>query len=642
MRMRIGLVAGAAALVALALSGCSSSASDPEHVDSFDAKYTIAPSGVVHAVETIHYDFGTTPDRHGILRFLDSHFVANSKQDRVYRYSNLHVSSPTGASALFSTSTQEDVLVQVGNENATLGGKQTYVLSYDISGALNQTTNGKAAALDEFYWNVTGTEWTVPIDSTSVTVIGPAGVVAVTCAAGAPGSSTSCLSQTKTATGGAFTQDKLPAGSGVTIDVGWPAGTFASTAPILEPHLPYDSPNVYAGSNDGPDPFWTPWNWGVGLGLLVLIPLGYLLFVRVRQRDQEFTGETPGTVPLDIASAPVGRAPASETIVVQYEPPKGFPVGAVSLLMDKQQSKIDVTVTLLDLAARGHLRIEEVAGGSRNKASDYNLVATPQKVAASDPALLPHETLLLLDLFPSGTTTVALSGLQYTFFSQYTAVETAINAWVQSGKYFLDKLTRTHPVLTWLIVASVAVSLGMFFVEKAWFFWPIGAFIGAVASLRLARRAVRRSALGHAIYLQLRGFKLYIATAEANQIHFEEGIDVFSRYLPWATAFGEADHWTGVFADLAKQGLYTTTPDWYVGDQHLLTTAGLAGSLAAVSSLGAAVSSFSSFASDSMSASPRTSGSSGGSGFDFGGGGGDFGGGGDVGGGGGGGGGGSW
>jgi len=640
MRIRVALFAGAASLALLTLSGCSAVTSDPEHIDSFDVNYTIDAGGTVHAVETIHYDFGTTPDRHGILRFLDSHFIQSSTQDRVYSYTNLHVSSPTGASTLFSTSTQQDVLVQVGNKNATLSGKQTYVLSYDIHGALNETTSTSGGKLDEFYWNASGTDWQVPINSTSVMVTGPAASDAVTCVAGAPGSSTSCLSQTRTSTGGTFTEGKFPAGNGITVDVGWPAGTFTSTAPILEPHLAFDAPNVYAGSNDGPDPYWTPWNWGVGLGLLVLIPLAYLLFVRLRQRDQEFTGETPGTIPLDTASAPVGPAPLNETLVVQYQPPRGFPVGAVSLLLDKQQSKLDVTVTLLDLAARGHLRIEEVAGGSRGKASDYNLVATPEKATVGDTAaLLPHETLLLHDLFAGDTKTISLSKLKYTFFSEYTAVEVAIKAWVQGGKYFIDKLNRRHPVLSWIIVASIALFIAMMFFEKSWSLWPIGAFVGAVLSLRAGRRAIRRSALGHAVQVQLRGFKLYIATAEADQIHFEEGIDVFSRYLPWATAFGEADHWTGVFADLAKQGRYNASLDWYVGDQHLLTTAALAGSLAAVSSLGTAVSSFSHFASESMSASPQTSGSSGGSGF----GGGDFGGGGgDVGGGGGGGGGGSW
>ena len=638
MRIRAALLAAAASFVLLGLSGCSLGSSDPEHIDSFDANYTIAQSGVVHAVETIHYDFGNTPERHGILRFLDSHFVQSDSQDRVYKYENLKVSSPTGAPALFSTATQEDVLVQVGNKNATVSGKQTYVLSYDIEGALNATSGTNGTKLDEFYWNVTGSEWQIPIDSTSVTVTGPAGSQAITCATGAPGSSTSCLSQTKTADGAKFTQGELPAGNDVTIDVGWPGGTFGSAAPILEPRMSPDAPNVYAGSNDGPDPFWTPWNWGVGLGLLVLIPLAYLLFVRVRQRDQEFTGETPGAVPLDILNAPTGPAPLGETVVPQYEPPKGFPVGAVGLLMAKQQTKLDVTVTLLDLAARGHLRIEEVPGGNRGKALDYNLVATPEKATVGDTAaLLPHETLLLLDLFAGGEKQVTLSSLKYTFFSQYTAVETAIKAWVQSGKYFLDKLTRSHPVLGWIVAGSVATFIIMLFFDKAWTLWPIGAFIGAILSLRQSRRAVRRSALGHAVFVQLQGFKLYIATAEANQIHFEEGTDVFSRYLPWATAFGEADHWTGVFAELAKEGKYDASPDWYIGNQHLFTAAGLTGSLAAISSLGAAVSSFSSFASESMSASPHTSGSSGGSGF-----GGDFGGGGSSGGGGGGGGGGSW
>lgn len=643
MRNRVVLVAVSAAVVLFGLSGCSalSSADDPEHVDSMAIDYTIAKSGLIHAVETIKYDFGSSSDRHGILRFLDSHFTDTDTRDRVYEYTNIHVSSPTGASALFSTARQEDLLIQVGNANATLSGKQTYIISYDIRGALNATTAGDGSTLDEFYWNATGTEWTVPIDKTTVTVHAPGDVSAIECLAGPPGTSTACLSSSRTADGAKFSQDTLEAGSGLTIDVGWPTGTFTNTAPVLAPVMSPDAPEVYAGSNDGPDPFWTPWNWGGGLVLLVGIPLAFFIFVRLRRRDQEFTGETPGTIPTD-PDAPLGSAPLGETIVPFYDPPPGFPVGAVSLLMNKQQGKTDVTVTLLDLAARGHLRIEEVAGGSRGKASDYNLVATPDKATVGDTAsLLPHEQLLLGDLFSGSTKTVTLSSLKYTFFSEYTAVEVAIKAWVQARKFFLDKLNRSHPLLGWIVAGSVVTLFVMFFIDKSWAFWPIGAFIGAILSLRNGRRAIRRSALGHATLIQLQGFKLYIATAEADQIHFEEGIDVFSRFLPWATAFGEADHWTGVFAQLAKEGKFTTTPDWYVGDLHAATAAGLGGSLAAISSLGAAVSSFSSFAQESMTASPPSTGSSGGSGFS----GGDFGGGfsgGDVGGGGGGGGGGSW
>ncbi|HEX4057874.1 MAG TPA: DUF2207 domain-containing protein, partial [Galbitalea sp.] len=566
MRNRVVLLAASAVAVLFGLSGCSALGApyDPEHIDSFAVDYTIANSGVVHAVETIRYDFGSEGDHHGIQRFLDSHFTDTSTRDRVYEYSNIHVSSPTGASALFSTARQEDLLIQIGNANATVAGTQTYVISYDIHGALNATETTDGTKLDEFYWNATGTEWSVPIDKTTVTVHAPGDPSAVDCVTGSPGSSTPCLMQTKTADGAKFGQDTLPSGSGLTLDVGWPAGTFTHTAPILAPVMSPDAPEVYAGSNDGPDPFWTPWNWGGGLVLLVGIPLIFFLFVLARRRDQEFGGETPGTVPTD-PDAPVRPAPRHETIVPFYDPPAGFPVGAVSLIMTKQQSKKDVTVTLLDLAARGHLRIEEVAGGSRGKASDYTLVATPEKAAVGDTAaLLPHELLLLHELFSGNTKTVTLSSLKYTFFSAYTAVEVGIKAWVQGKAYFLDKLTRSHPVLGWILALSVFALIGMFLIEKSWAFWPIGAFIGAFLSLRNGRRAIRRSALGHAVLIQLEGLKLYIATAEADQIHFEEGVDVFSKFLPWATAFGEADHWTGVFAQLAKEGKFTTTPDWYV------------------------------------------------------------------------------
>ena len=50
------------------------------------------------------------------------------------------------------------------------------------------------------------------------------------------------------------------------------------------------------------------------------------------------------------------------------------------------------------------------------------------------------------------------------------------------------------------------------------------------------------------------GFRRYLATAEANQLRFEEGEDIFSRYLPYAIVFGLADRWARVFSELAAQG----------------------------------------------------------------------------------------
>ena len=60
-----------------------------------------------------------------------------------------------------------------------------------------------------------------------------------------------------------------------------------------------------------------------------------------------------------------------------------------------------------------------------------------------------------------------------------------------------------------------------------------------------------RPAEGTAAYFRTMGFKRYIDTAEANQIKVEDAAGIFSRYLPWAIAFDAADHWTGVFKDVA-------------------------------------------------------------------------------------------
>ena len=113
---------------------------------------------------------------------------------------------------------------------------------------------------------------------------------------------------------------------------------------------------------------------------------------------------------------------------------------------------------------------------------------------------------------------------------------------------------------------------------------------------------------------QTLGFKQYLETAEADQLRWEEGEDIFSRYLPYAIAFDCADRWAKVFADLVARGEPVPVPSWYVGvatqPQDFFTTQGLSslmGSFDTVSaSLGGAV-------------AASTVGSGGGSGFSGGG-----------------------
>ena len=153
--------------------------------------------------------------------------------------------------------------------------------------------------------------------------------------------------------------------------------------------------------------------------------------------------------------------------------------------------------------------------------------------------------------------------------------------------------------------------------------FPLLPILITFAIIRFKLRRGQRTADGRAVCDQVEGFRTYLATAEADQIRFEEGEDIFSKYLPWAIVFELADRWAKICGDLVAMGrLPNETPYWYVGNYNMaaFNTAFLTSSLA-------------------IAAAPAPSAGSSGTGF---GGGSSFGGGGFSGGGGGGGGGGCW
>ena len=154
---------------------------------------------------------------------------------------------------------------------------------------------------------------------------------------------------------------------------------------------------------------------------------------------------------------------------------------------------------------------------------------------------------------------------------------------------------------------------------------PLLPIVVTVAVVRSKMRRGQRTPEGRAVCDQVEGFRTYLATAEADQLRFEEGEDIFSRYLPWAIVFDLADRWARICADLVRLGrIPDTTPYWYYGSYgfNAFNTGFLTGAL-------------------TSAATPVPAASAGGSGTGFGGGS-SFGGGGFSGGGGGGGGSGSW
>lgn len=556
--------------VAMALAGYAvpASAAIGDRVRTMAIDYTVTADGVLHVTETINYHFGD-PDRHGIFRDLviREPFVDDASKDQKYAVSNIRVSSPTAPDA-FDTSTtktnkaRNQVLrIKIGSSGKTVPGQDaTYQLSYEVRGGLRHFADHS-----ELFWDATGSSWEAPLDHVAISVTVPQGVQQVACFEGPPGSQDSCNEKSIRAGTAVFTQETdVVRGEGLTIVAGIKSGAVSNDAPIVA-----DPPGVLE-------------RYGLNLPVVLLsavLTLGVIVTGKLlgrRRRDLRYAGMPPGTVP------PEGLAPQTvmdrldeKEIPVAFAPPD-IAVAEGGLLIDGKADTTEVAATLVDLAVRGAIRIES---------DDDVRTAVLVDVAA---ATAPHEKTLLKGLFPRqepgaqvrlltptvGDTRPARAAENMVdalreqveerrWYSRMPrrskVVESAGYGWVPLGcGVFLAALAGLIGLIVWMVKFGAPSWLGPAIVVVV----PVLAVLNGVLDVILQRRRGRRTALGRALTDQVIGFRRYLTTAEADQLRFEDGEDIFSRYLPWAVVLGLADRWQQVCRQLVQSGRLTATPTW--------------------------------------------------------------------------------
>jgi uncharacterized membrane protein YgcG len=593
-----------AVLLALGLVVALTAAAVPDQtsgreITRYDVTATLAADGTMRVTLDFDFDFGDDPG-HGPFLSLPTRVSYDDQQDRAFRYTDISASSPTDAPAQVHREDDGSALIlRIGDENVDdVSGVQTYHVEYTADGLLNPANEQHSG--DELYWNVIGAGWEIPLGDLTVTVDGPAPVEGAVCFAGPYGSSTPCTSASFSGPTSTFTQDLVPVGDEFSTVTGWPAGTFPGVEPILV---------------DKPDPL-APVRPASPLGivaLLVLVGGAVLAIVRVRRvgRDKAYLGLTPGLRPADNQpGAATGYRDRRDVVSVQFQPPAGVRPGEMGTLLDEKADPVDVTATLVDLAVRGWLRIEEVPRSNpKKKAKDWTLVQLKNK----DGSLLPYEDTLLSSIFATSTS-VKLSDLKTTFAASMAKVQDGLYEHVTQSGWF-----RANPksvrarwygagialAILGIVLTFVAFGSGLAVTGLA--LVPVALVVVGVLVTILGKAAPARTEDGTAVLAQSLGFRRYLAPAEANQLRFEEGEDIFSRYLPYAIVFGLADRWARVFAELAAQGRTFEQPGWYVGGYY--PGANIYWATAFASSLDR----FQSVATEAISA--PTPGSSGGSGF---------------------------
>lgn len=308
-------------------------------------------------------------------------------------------------------------------------------------------------------------------------------------------------------------------------------------------------------------------------------------------RDQIYDGITPGQLPLPGSGAPAVPVSGHSReydgeIAVQFTPPVGVRPGMAGTIIDGSADVRDVTATIVDLAVRGFLHIEVLGGpiaaedprtAAKGKGKTKQDWVLRQVIPPPRTPLDPAEAHLLSSLFETGPEQ-HMSQLTPQFSAamhevrEDMAAETVRRGWYETDPRNTGKGPLAMIVLWLGIIVGGSLALQQTMVGIATGLTVLGSMLWARG--KVAAR-VPRTADGTAARIQTLGFKKYLETAEADQIKFEEAADIFSRYLPYAIAFGVADRWAKVFGEVAARAQlagytgsgfeFTWLDAWFVG-----------------------------------------------------------------------------
>ena len=362
---------------------------DSEHIASYRVDALIEADGTVQIREAIRYDFGGDR-RHGIYRDIPYLQPVHPGQDREFPITGIRVASPDGTPGQTAVSRSGgQVRIRIGSPDQTITGTHTYVITYQVRRAL--TLAGGHA---QFSWNLVGDAWTVPISGITAQVRAPGRIISAACAAGPAGGRGACGRLTRSGSAATFRQASLAPGEGLTVRVGLPAGSVTVQRALIVQRaqvLTHWTPGA------GLTPTWA----GAGLGAAVLIAVAAWLLV-------------PWLRPRRSRAAEAGAAGPGV-------PASGLRPGQAGLILVGGPRPAHIVATLVDLAVRGYLRIEE-AGTDQD---DWLLIRLdPDAASAGGPPrpsarLLRYERTVLVRVF-AGRDQVRVADLKETFPSVIT------------------------------------------------------------------------------------------------------------------------------------------------------------------------------------------------------------------------------
>ncbi len=397
-----------------------------------------------------------------------------------------------------------------------------WIIKYQVHGGLSFYRDH-----DELYWNLF-TDYQVPINQVEARVTLPPNQFSLATdyfKATAYASSVQAVGQAVDNQTFLFTASNLGPREKLTIAAGWPKGLVSEQSYWLD---------------------WLKINWAYFLALL--IALGSFIYGLVFWLKHEKFNQGRGT------------------IVAQYEPPEKLKSAMVEVIIKEKITDKAWSATIIDLAVRGYVKIEEEKTRWFNFGRRDYLVLKLKSF--DDPALEDYEKEFLGLLFSGGerfsTKELHQSGNEKkrSFSLQLIALKTKLykETELDTGAYEVGVNKESKLKLTIILTIFGLIFLAFFvgpYLDFQFYFLFATIILCVAVLASFVRYEARLSKAGQILKEEWLGFKLYLETAEKYRLQ-NLTPDLFEKYLPYAIVLGVEKKWGEAF-----RGINVPMPTWY-------------------------------------------------------------------------------
>jgi uncharacterized membrane protein len=508
------------------LPSCLLAQSRQLRIQKFSSDITVSPDGSVDVTESITFRFQGGP-WHGVYRNIPVEYVGPRGMNYSLFLDLKGITDENGQKLKYESSRERQyrkLKIYIPDaDNST----RTISINYIVSDALRFFDDH-----DELYWNITGDEWNVPIDAASANIVLPTNAANI---------------RTNVFTGSFRSKGREAVaevvGTGVDVTTTGPLAMHEG----LTVAVAFDKGAVHEPSAADRASLYLRSNWPVFLPLGAFVFMFWLWWTR-------------------------GRDPRLRPITAQYEPPDKLTPGEVGTLIDNSVDMRDITASIVDLAVRGYLVIEEqkkdhLLGLTHSKEYVFHL----KKSRAEWNTLKPHEQELLDGLFSGGNAgdSVSLSDLQNNFYKNIPDIRNQIFASLVGSGYYRRRpdSVRSSYILFGIVTGFLMIWGGSWIARQMGMTslaWVVAGILTAIIICSFGWFMPARTQTGARALEGVLGFEDFLAHVESDRFNrMIKTPEMFEKFLPFAMALGVEKNWSKAF-----QGIYTQPPEWYRGSSY--------------------------------------------------------------------------